>query len=793
MSVQTPNGVSGRGVRTPSRGVRTPIGSPVFQRRNPNSQHTDGSTHVVPGGKLTVSQIQSRFHKFIDQYPEYETLIENHLDEDDDSFPFSLHQLKEFDEELYTQTLNNPEGMIPVYDTVVLETARKLLVTQFIEDFNMQPGNEDQEDLTFDTLPVPLQEQLAKELLTNLPYMTSRPFDVPPGDTPTLRQLGPVNVDKLVSIRGMVTKVSSITPDLTKAHFRCQTCSKEELVSVTLGRVAHPGRCSHCGQQNTMDLIHNRCMFIDKRTVRIQEAPDDMASGDTPLAISLSVYDTIIDVCRPGDRVQVTGIYRAVPVRMNRTQRTVKRVFRTFVDVVHIKRIRSGSLFSATQQAASEVVAELQAEEQGLPVQNSQLEEIMAMAQQPGIYETLSRSVAPSLFGLEDVKKGLLLQAFSGVGKAAGGVTYRGEINILLVGDPGTAKSQLLQYVRKIIPRGIYTSGRGSSAVGLTAYVNKDPETGEMVLESGALVLSDQGICAIDEFDKLTESTRTVLHEVMEQQTISIAKAGIVCTLNARTAVLAAANPIDSKYNSRKSVIANIDLAPTLLSRFDLIYIMLDTPEETADRRLAEHLVSMYLQEAQTLHADIVHPAKLARYIAVARKLRPRLSDEAVEMLEENYLELRALGMAHNTVSAMPRQLESLVRLSEARARVRLGDTVTKDDVHEAYRLFKVALQQSATDPETGLIDMGMVATGRSNAGWSRLSRISSEVMALLESRQAGTGNAASMRVTDLLSEINRSDDGSASRCSLEELNDILQALDSDGKISKVRDLVVLL
>ena len=477
-----------------------------------------------------------------------------------------------------------------------------------------------------------------------------------------------------------------------------------------------------------MRIMHNRSGFADKQIIRIQEAPEHIPEGETPHTQSMCTWDTLVDVAKPGDRVEVTGIFRATSVRTNPRHRTLRAIYKTFVDIVHIKKLDSSSRLKPDEERNDPTDrhshnVSFDEDDELAGDEDAKNAELRALALRPNLYNQLATALAPSVWELDDVKKGVLLQLMGATNKqlnddeAGPGVAAskkRGEINVLLVGDPGTSKSQLLKYVHKVAPRGIYTSGKGSSAVGLTAYVTRDPETKEFVLESGALVLSDRGVCCIDEFDKMSEGARSILHEAMEQGTVSVAKAGIICSLNSRTSVLASANPIDSKYDPKRSVVDNINLGPTLLSRFDLIYLILDKPDERTDRQLARHLVSLYQWDHQPAPAAISQ-ATLMSYISLARKeVHPKLSDGAARDLMNAYVDMRRLGASKRVITATPRQLESLIRLSEAHARMRLSPAVESSDVQEAVRLMKVATQSAATDPTTGTIDMDLITTGRS-------------------------------------------------------------------------------
>jgi len=504
------------------------------------------------------------------------------------------------------------------------------------------------------------------------------------------------NLGRIISFRGVVVKVTKIKPILKRALFKCLVCGFVFPLEFE-DEFQKPAACLNpsCDNTSRFELLKEGAEYEEYQELIIQELPEELPPGQLPQGVSVIVRGDLAGIVRPGDRVTVYGIVKTFPERGLKVGK--KPLFEIQIEALYID-----------SETTTREELELSEEE---------LELIEKLRQDPKLEEKIINSIAPSIYGYDIIKKAIATLLFGGVPKTLpDGTKIRGTINILLIGDPGTGKSQLLKYIAQIAPRAIYTSGKGSSAAGLTAAVVKTEDG--WALEAGVLVLADKGIACIDEFDKMSRDDRRALHEAMEQQSISIAKAGIVATLNARTSILAAANPKFGRYLPDRDLADNIDLPPTILSRFDLIFILVDRPDREEDYRKASHILGLHTQDIKP--EPPLPPQFLRKYILYAREhVFPKLTKEAAKKLLDFYLKMRtsskeeeeeALGLSPISITA--RQLEALVRIAEAHARMLLKNTVDESDAEFAIELMRYSLSQVGRDPLSGHIDVGILSTG---------------------------------------------------------------------------------
>ena len=525
-----------------------------------------------------------------------------------------------------------------------------------------------------------------------------------------IRNLRSNHINKLIAIDGLVRKVTQVRPKIVNAAFECQRCGHLTTLKQAGTRFLEPYNCDSdacAGRKGAFKLDIAKSEFIDAQKVMVQESPEELRGGEQPQALDVHIEDDLAGELVPGDRVVVSGIMRSY-------QRSTP---------------AGGKLTSFDVYLEGKGIELEQQEFKELEVTKEDEKKIKELKNDPNIYRNVVRSIAPTIYGNDTIKEAIALQLFSGVVKnLPDGARIRGDVHMLIVGDPGTGKSQLLRYVTKLAPRGIYAGGKSATAAGLTATAVKDEfGDGKWALEAGVLVLADGGIASVDELDKMKSDDRSALHEAMEQQTISVAKAGIMATLKTRCALLGAANPKFGRFDMYKPLSEQIDMPSTLLSRFDLIFTLTDVPDRSTDEDIARHILQSHFageldaraknvgdisdsevrEQMKSIQTEIP-PEFLRKYVAYARKrVFPVMTEEARERLIDFYVGLRGEGESKDaSVPVTARQLEALVRLAEASARTRLSDEVLLEDVDRVIAILESCLKQVGIDPETGKLDV---------------------------------------------------------------------------------------
>jgi len=546
-----------------------------------------------------------------------------------------------------------------------------------------------------------------------------RIHNLPPENQPVLRDISAEHLNKLISVEGVIRQITEVKPKLRTATWECKRCDNTYKIIQGNDQIRKPSICE-CKHRD-FRLVGEQSAFIDSQKISVQEPLEILKGSEQPTNLDIHVSEDLVNVVSPGDRTRIVGILRLYAAKES------KLVYERYLEAIHV------------EETAKEF--------EEVEVTKEEEEEIRKLAEDPEIYEKLVKSIAPTIYGHESVKEAIVLQLFGGVNKSFPGANnIRGNIHILLVGEPGMAKSQLLQAVDNIAPKSIYTAGKGTTGAGLSATAVKDDfGEGGWTLKAGALVLASGGLCMVDELDKMEQEDRSTLHESMEQQKTSIAKAGIVTRFKTETSILAAANPKHARFDPYTNFIEQINLPITLISRFDLFFMIRDVLDRKKDADISKHILSTHQagerlmqarMEKQKLKAkeakqieELVKPAiegeLLKKYVSFARqKIYPLLSDDGVQDLTDFYVNLRDQGREEGSYAATHRQLEALVRLSEASARVRLSDIVEKEDTERAMRIFRTSLADLVTDPETGKVDIDIITVGQTHTQRDQMKKV---------------------------------------------------------------------
>ncbi len=526
-----------------------------------------------------------------------------------------------------------------------------------------------------------------------------------PSETMLIEHISSSNLNEMVAFKGVVTKRAEVMHKIKKAAYQCDLCGFEDIYLVTKD-FRQPKKCPSC-KKLSLSQVEDRSSFADIQRAEVQELLERVRGGAPAARVELLLEDDLVNSIAPGDNLEVAGIMRLKhPMRPRQKQ---EMIYGRFIEV--------NSAMSMKKDFEE------------IEITKDDVERIKELAKDPRITEYIVKSIAPSIYGHEEVKRALALQLFGGTHgkKMKGGASIRDDIHILLIGDPGIAKTRFLLSVDELAPKSIYVSGKTVSGAGLTVSAEKD-ELGEggWTLKAGAVVLASNGIVEVDEFDKVTEDDRAALHEAMETQTISVAKAGIVAKFKSKTSILAAANPKYGRFDQSRNLAEQFDVPPTLLSRFDLIFPIVDVLDEEKDGKLADHILSTHRGEFESEDDEILVEKELLRkYIAYSRRtLRPKLGREASDKIREFYVSLRGKSKDAGSVAITPRYLEGLVRMAEAHAKMRLSESVEAEDADISINLLNYVMKQVMVDRETGMLDVDVVTTGKPKSTRDRMQKV---------------------------------------------------------------------
>lgn len=580
--------------------------------------------------------------------------------------------------------------------------------------------------------------------------------NLPESEKIKISEIRSKHLNKFVWIEGIVRQKSDVRPHVTAAKFECPSCGNILNILQLDKKYKEPSRCG-CGRKGKFKEISKE--LIDGQGLVLEESPDEL-DGSQAKRINVFLKDDLVSPfserrTSPGSKVRLAGWVTEVPVNLRTGGQSVK--YDLIIEGNYIEPVHDDLM--------------------QLNISEEEMEDIKKIAKNPNVLEFISKSIAPSIYGHDKVKEALVLQLAGGCRKVRpDGATTRGDMHILLIGDPGSGKSQLLKRIANVAPKAFFTSGKGATAAGLTASVVKDEFLGGWSLEAGTLVLANRGFAVIDEMDKMGKDDRSALHEALEQQSVSISKANIQATLRCETTVLAAANPKFGRFDPYALIANQIDLPPTLINRFDLIFPFKDMPNREKDQETATFILNMH----KDLKANVseISTSLLRKYFAYLRQnMNPKMTDPAIDELKDYYISMRNSGGSEEGVKSIPitaRQLEALVRLSEASAKVRLSKTVTKKDAQKAIELIDYCLNQIAKDKDTGKIDIDRISSGITATQRSTISMIKDIINTLEE--QSGS---KIISVEEIISAAREK----ISNIKEEQINDILEKLRRSGDI----------